>query len=183
LLLRWLLLLLLLLLRLLELIMLRVDPVAGLLHTLLLLLLLCVCIVVYELAQQSSSLQGVVWPCALTQCEAAADGQPVTCPYTLGEALHKTADVDGLQVLPQVPCCQLAALLLLLAECGRWSWGCAWSHRCLLHEWLCCLLYCLLLCGLLAVGGPVLACVWDWGRRCILLCCSSTRDSCHVHLL
>jgi hypothetical protein len=98
----------------------------------LLLLQLCLSVVVYELAQQCSSLQGVIWPCALTQSEAAADRQPVTCPYTLGQALHKTAAVDGLQVLPQVPSCQLPALLLLPAECSRRPWGCAWGHRRLL---------------------------------------------------
>jgi hypothetical protein len=66
-------------------------------------------VVVNELAQQSSCLQGMVWPGALTQSETATDGQPVTSPYALRQSLNKVAAVDGLKILTEVPRCKLLA--------------------------------------------------------------------------
>jgi len=97
--------------------------------------LLVLLVVVYELPEQCCCLQCVVWASALTQCEAAADGQPVTRPDPLSQVAHKAAAVDGLQVLPQVTGCKVAALLLLLllllrepvcrrsGGCARCRWG------------------------------------------------------------
>jgi hypothetical protein len=98
------------------------------------LLLLLLVAVIYELPEQCCCLQGVVWPCALTQCEAAADGQPVSCPDALCKVLNKPTAVYGLQVLAQVARGQVPAaqLLLLLAAAGRGAWGCAGSVRSLL---------------------------------------------------
>jgi hypothetical protein len=59
-------------------------------HMLLLLLLP----VVNKLAQQCCCLQRMIRPCALTQCEAAADGKPVACPNASCQVIYEAAAVN-----------------------------------------------------------------------------------------
>lgn len=68
-----------------------------------------VAVVVYELAQQCSRLQRMVWPGALTQSETAANSQPVTSPDALSQPFNEATAVDRLKVLPEVPCGELLA--------------------------------------------------------------------------